>query len=77
MAYKASGLVWKTIVNGTVKEATTHFGTKYTLRKIGMQDWETVCVDSTFQGGVILVSGVKYADARKAAMDDCAANGGR
>lgn len=73
-----TSLNWTTTINGRKKNATTHFGTTYTIEKIeSLGGWRTLCVDSTFHGGVIIAQGVSYVAAVKAANDDYKTNGGR
>lgn len=76
-------LDWNTVINGKKKIATTHFGTQYTLTKLGegVQDWAayvTVPKTGSIGGGTeILVQNTTFAAARKVVTDDYKINGGR
>ncbi|AGV99535.1 hypothetical protein SEA_SPECKS_55 [Mycobacterium phage Specks] len=73
-------LTWRTETNGRKKVATTHLRTTYTLEKIDGTWVARVTVPQTrnrIGGGTeTLVSGVTFAQARAAALDDYKRNGG-
>jgi hypothetical protein len=70
-------LKWRTVTNGSHIQATTHFGTVYDIVKAGeANDWvATVTVPQA--GEEALRSGASFVGARRAAIDDYIANGGR
>jgi len=75
-------LVWKTVINGVKKVATTHFGTEYRIEKMeslgGWSAYVTVPRVGGIGGGTeVLATGLTFAAARKVATDDYRRNGGR